>query len=179
MDAGDAASADAGAAAQGPPDASSQVTKKPRFEPTEPLGCEPVAASVKYRSWRIQKSCPTLARTEVPSEPVGAGVDIGILVADSAEAFQGALGCKPPSGADFSTQRLVTYAFVHDSNRVYSLAGVVRRGGELHIVFDIHGVCQGIPPTARRSVRVIGVPRGSAPVRVAFCNHPTQCRPVP
>jgi hypothetical protein len=159
--------------------AASGAAKAPQFQPVRPLGCEPIAGSVKFRTWPIDARCRSLASKHVPRDSVGADLQVGILVAGSAEGFRGALGCEPPPAVDFSTQRLVTYSFVHDSNRVYSLAGVVRKGGELHLVFDIRKVCQGIPPEAQRTVRLIAIPPGTEPIRVAFCNHRTSCGPVP
>lgn len=183
-----------GPASLQPPDAGSAVTAPdakasaarasrpaatPRLAPVEPLGCEPVAGSVRFRAVGVPKGCRSLRSGDVGTEPGAATAPTGLAVVESADGFRDAFRCDPPVGVDFSARRLVAYSFVHDSDRTYSLAGVVRAGGELHIVFDIGRLCQGARPRAHRTVKLIVVPRGSERVRVAFCNMSRSCGPVP
>ncbi len=175
-DAGTAAAPDA-AEASGADAAKAGTT--PHFQPAQPLGCEPVAGSVKFFLVGVPPACRSLHGGDAETAPGVAGAPTGIAVADSAEGFRRGFGCDPPAGVDFSAQRLVAYSFVHDSNRTYSLAGVVREDGELHLVFDIDTLCQGRRPTAYRTVKLIAVPSGGEPVQIAFCNKPRHCGPVP
>lgn len=167
----DAGAADAGAGAQKPP--------TPHFKPARPLGCEPVAGSVRFTTVGAPRSCRSLQSGAAPRAPAGAGGPTGIVAIGSADGFRAAFHCEAPPDVDFSAERLVAYSFVHDSNRTYSLAGAVRQRGELHLVFDIGTSCQGARPRAYRSVRLVALPRGDEPVRVAFCNKPHRCGPVP
>lgn len=176
VDAGAAAAPDAADAsgADGSKDAAT-----PRFEPVRPRRCEPTAGSVAFHVMGVPKACRSLQGGDVRTEPGVAGAPTGLAVVGSADGFRRAFHCDPPPGVDFSAQRLVVYSFDHDSNRTYSLAGVVRVRAALHIVFDIGSVCQGMQPRTYRTVQLIAVPSGSEQVRVAFCNHPRHCGPVP